>query len=636
MNKKIRNVLKVLGCIILSSSLFLSACRPAKETSAKKMTRRTTEDTTETTEEPTDTDPTQSQDPSATPIPSNKKYSGEEAAKKLHELDEEIFKNGKTDIISMVFDIEDPSKFGMNWPDVGIEPWSPDDDQKGQESIQQVLTTLNEIDFGSLELEDQILYDTLMHDYTLANEMNGMDYYTSSMNSLTGENMELPIIFATLGFDDQADVERYLKMLADVKPYFESLFEYEKKVAEAGNSRPDAILDKLLESLEAVYKDHEGNYMYTTFEDRVNAMDLDDAVKKDLIAKNKEILDTSFFPAYEELKKNMETLRGTAKTSGKICEMQGGKAFYEKYFQLRSGTSLTIDEAKKFLLDDINAKYSDFYAKLFKLNQQQNDELMKHMSQDPSVAITTGSFESDVEFCKDAIKSDFPDIGDVKYTIYHIPKELSKNLSPAAYMSTPVDDINKNVLMLNDHSTGLGDMLTTVAHEAFPGHLFEAVYHMQHLNNFYQKGGTTAYKEGWSTYSEDYIMNLTTGYDLQVYECFDLYIALLNYQMQAYLDICVHYDGWGRDEVVNFANQYFPGAGEELADAFYDRIVEIPCYVTPYCFGNMCCSKIINDAMAQYGSQYSKKEIHAAYLDMGPSSFDLLEKYMPLFVEKQH
>ena len=636
MNKKIRNVLKVLGCIILSSSLFLSACRPAKETSAKKMTRRTTEDTTETTEEPTDTDPTQSQDPSATPIPSNKKYTGEEAAKKLHELDEEIFKNGKTDIISMVFDIEDPSKFGMTWPDVGIEPWSPDDDQKGQESIQQVLTTLNEIDFGSLELEDQILYDTLMHDYTLANEMNGMDYYTSSMNSLTGENMELPIIFATLGFDDQADVERYLKMLADVKPYFESLFEYEKKVAEAGNSRPDAILDKLLESLEAVYKDHEGNYMYTTFEDRVNAMDLDDAVKKDLIAKNKEILDTSFFPAYEELKKNMETLRGTAKTSGKICEMQGGKAFYEKYFQLRSGTSLTIDEAKKFLLDDINAKYSDFYAKLFKLNQQQNDELMKHMSQDPSVAITTGSFESDVEFCKDAIKSDFPDIGDVKYTIYHIPKELSKNLSPAAYMSTPVDDINKNVLMLNDHSTGLGDMLTTVAHEAFPGHLFEAVYHMQHLNNFYQKGGTTAYKEGWSTYSEDYIMNLTTGYDLQVYECFDLYIALLNYQMQAYLDICVHYDGWGRDEVVNFANQYFPGAGEELADAFYDRIVEIPCYVTPYCFGNMCCSKIINDAMAQYGSQYSKKEIHAAYLDMGPSSFDLLEKYMPLFVEKQH
>ncbi|HBY33208.1 MAG TPA: hypothetical protein DEG74_05545, partial [Clostridiales bacterium] len=76
--------------------------------------------------------------------------------------------------------------------------------------------------------------------------------------------------------------------------------------------------------------------------------------------------------------------------------------------------------------------------------------------------------------------------------------------------------------------------------------------------------------------------------------------------------------------------------GNQLADAFYDRIIEIPCYVTPYCFGNMCCSKIINDAMAQYGNQYSKSEIHAAYLDMGPSSFDILEKYMPQYVEKQH
>lgn len=629
-------MLRILGCIILSSSIFLSACRPQKKPSAKKMTRRTTEETTETTQDPTD--PTQSQAPTAAPTtaPSNKKYTGAEAAKKLHELDEEIFKNGKTDIVSMVFDIEDPTKFGMTWPDVGITPWSPDDEQKGNESVQEVLAILNDIDFNSLELEDQILYDTLMRDYNLSSEMAGMNYYTSSLNSLTGENMELPIIFATLAFDDQDDVERYLKMLADVKPYYESIFEYEKKCAELGNSRPDYILDKLLESIDAICKDHEGNYMYTTFEERVNAMTLDDAVKKDLIARNKEILDTSFYPGYEELRKNMETLRGTAQTSGKICEMNGGREFYEQYFRLRSGTDMTIDEAKKMLEEDITKKYTDFYSSLLQLNQTQNDELMKRMSQDPSVAITTGSFESDIEFCKEAIKNDFPDIGDVNYSVYHIPKELSENLSPAAYVSTPVDNVNKNVLMLNDNSTGLGDMLPTVAHEAFPGHLFETVYHMQNMNSFYMKGGTTAYKEGWSTYSEDYIMNLTTDYDLEVYKCYDIYIELLNYQMQAYVDICVHYDGWGKAEIEQFANKYFPGAGGQIADAFYDRIIEIPCYVTPYCFGNMCCSKIINDAMAQYGNQYTKREIHAAYLDMGTSSFDLLEKYMPQFVEKQH
>ena len=625
----VRRKLRLLGCIVLSTALLLSACKPASKQGRKKITRKTTEETTETTEVPTDT--TDTQVPTDTTSSGPKKYTGAEASKKLHELDEEIFKEGKTDIISMVFDVEDPEKLGMEWPEAGINPWSPDDEGKAHEFNLHVIETLNDIDWDSLELEDQILYDTMLRDYQLSEEMYGMDYYTSSLNSLTGENMELPIIFATMGFDDQADVERYLTMLNDVKPYYESAFEYEKLRAEQGKSRPDEILDDLIKSLKTIYENHDGNYMYTTFDERINAMDLDDATKKDLIARNKEILDNSFFPAYEELAKNMETLRGTAKTSGKLCEMDGGKEFYEKYFQLRSGTNLTIAEAKKQLEDIVQQEYMDFYAKLYQLSPEQMNQVMEGTTN-----ITTGSFESDIEFCKEAIKTDFPDIGDVKYTVYHVPKELSENLSPAAYMTTPVDDFNKNVLMINEYSDGLGDMLTTVAHEAFPGHLFEAVYHMQNMKSYYQKGGTTAYKEGWSTYSENYIMKLTTDFDIDVYNCMNVYMELLNYHMQAYIDICVHYDGWSRDDVVKYANTYFPGAGEEVAGFFYNRVLEIPCYVTPYCFGNLNCTKIIEDAFAQYGSQYSASEIHAAYLDMGPGSFDILAKYMPQFVEKQH
>ena len=631
MKKKIRNMLRIMGCIVLSASVLLTACKPQETTKKKKKKKPTTTETTEeteTTDEPSEsTDPTDPTDPTA---PANIKYTGAEAAQRLHELDTEIFREGKEDIISMVFDLEDPTQYDLEWPEDGIKPWSHDNDDASHEFDVYVMDSLKEIDFDSLSLEDQLLYETLMRDYQLSLDMNGMDYYISSMNSLTGENVELPIVFATLGFDDQGDVERYLKMLEDVKPYMESVFVYEKERAEKGWSRPDDILDDLIGSLKAVYENHEGNYMYTTFEDRINEMNLDDATKKDLIAKNKEILDNSFFPAYEDMAKNMETLRGTAQTTGKICEMEGGKEFYEKYFQLRSGTNLTIAEAKEYLEDEIYKIYQDFYMKYLQLTPEQQEEFMSEENN-----YTTGSFESDIEFCKEEIKADFPDIGDVKYFVYHLPKEMSENFSPAAYMSTPIDDINKNVLMINDNSDGLGDMLPTVAHEAFPGHLFEAVYHMQHMNNFYQKGGTTAYKEGWSTYSEDYIMKFT-DYDLDVYEARNAYLGLLNYQLQAYLDICVHYDGWGRQEVVNYSNTLFPGGGEEIADFFYDRILEIPCYVTPYCFGNMNCKKIINDAVAQYGNSYSMKEIHAAYLDMGPSSFDILEKYMPLYVEKQH
>ena len=636
MNKRIRNVLRVLGCIILSTSMLLSSCRSAKKEGRKKMTKKTTESTemSETTDDPSDTDPSDSSVPTDTTAPVAKKYTGAEASKKLHELDEEIFKNSLSDLSDMGDKLEDPSKYGLDWPDVGLSPWSPDNDDEAREFDAYVLQTLEEIDGTSLELEDQILLDTMLRDYHLASDMAYMDYYTSAFNTLTGLNVELPITFALTIFDDQADVERYLKILADVKPFYESLFEYEKIRTEQGKGRPDDLLDKLIESVKTVYENHDGNYMYTTFEERVNELDLDDAVKKDLIARNKEILDTSFFPAYEELAKNLETLRGKTSTSGKLCEMDGGKEFYEKYFQLRSGTDLTIDEAKKLLEQTVQAEYLDFYSKMMMLSQEQSTQLMDMM--EGKYNITTGSFEKDIEFCKEAIKSDFPDIGDVKYKTAHLPKEMSENFSPAAYWITPIDDINKNILLVNDNSTGLGNMLTTVGHEAFPGHLYETVYHMQKMNSFYQKGGSTAYKEGWSTYSEDYIMNLTTDFDMAVYECYYVYIIMLNYHMEAYIDICINYDGWTKDDVIKYGNQYFPGAGAEIADFFYDRSIEIPCYVMPYCFGNYFCCKIINDAMAQYGNEYTKSEIHAAYLDMGPSSFEILEKYMPAFVEKQH
>ena len=645
MSKMVRNKLRVLGCIVLAASIVLAACRP-EETTRKKKKKKTTAEKTESTEEPsdstdeptdtdptepTDTDPTQSLYPPTTARePKDAIYFGSEASDKLHELDEEIFKEGKTDIISLVYDVEDPEKLGLEWPEAGIEPYDPDSEIENYEFSVHVLDTLDEIDFDSLELQDKMLYETMRNDYELGLEMYGMDYYLSSVNDLTGTNVELPIIFATMGFDDQADVERYLTMLNDVGPYYDSMFEYEKKRAELGRSYPDEMLQKVIDSLEAVYKDHDGNYMYKTFEDRVNAMDLNAATKADLIARNKEILDTSFFPGYERLAENMKTLFGTAKTNGNLCDMPGGKEFYEKYFQYRSGTNLTIDEAKALLNDLVEKGISDFYMQLSQLDGNQTNQIMSGQFN-----YTTGSFESDVEYCKEAIKTDFPDLGEIKYTVYHLPEEMKDFFSPAAYMSTPYDDITKNVLMINDGSDGLGEMLTTVAHEALPGHMYEAVYHMIYMNNYYQKGGTTAYKEGWSTYSEDYIIKLT-DYDQKVYECWDTYIDLLNYHMWAYIDIGVHYDGWTKDDIAAYVNQYFPGAGSEVAEEMYATTIEIPCYVTPYCFGNYYCSKIINDAVAKYGNDYTMSEIHAAYLDMGPSSFNLLEEYMPLYVEKQH
>ena len=639
MKKSIKRILRTLGSAAIILSILLSCACSTKETTKKKKktSKKTTTEETEETDEPTDaptdsTDPTDPTDTTDPTTPVAKKYTGAEASKRLHELDEEIFtRRCSGDVLSMIFSLENPESVGMSWPETGIECWSEEDIQESEEFCEYILTSLDEIDETALELEDEILWKSLKRDYQLSVDMEGMDYYTSSINDLTGENVNIPILFATMVFDSKEDVERYLICLNDVKPYFESLFEYEKKRAELGFSLPDDILQKIVESLEAVYKDHDGNYMYTTFEERIAELNLDDATAQDFIKRNKEILDTSFFPAYEELAANMKTLFGTAKTSGKLCEMEGGKEFYEKYLQSRSGTNLSVEECMELLKTMIYEYYMEAEAIMNNMTPEQQKQV--GIPQE----YTTGSFESDLEYCKEVFQADFPDLGEIPCRVYHIPESLKDNFSPAAYMSCPKDDPSNNLLMVNDLGGGNEDMLSTVAHEALPGHMYETVYHAKKMHSYYAMGGSTAYKEGWSTYSEDYIMRFT-NYDLDVYRVNYLFLTrILNYAMQAYMDIGIHYYGWdkqqAKDELTALYNASFASS---IVDFAYDRVLEIPCYVTPYCFGNYYCPKIINDAVAQYGDEYSMSEIHAAYLDMGPSNFQILQEYMPKFVEKQH
>lgn len=654
MNKRVVKALRRIGSMSIILSILMScACSSSSKTgegptfgipgTTSDTTGNTSETDTSDTTAPTDptgsTDPTDPTDPtSSTSV--DKKYFGEEATARLHELDDEIFHYGEWDILNMMFYFEDPESYGLAWPETGICGWT---DEVYEEDIafeQYVITSLLEIDDSALSYEDQILYKSMLRDYQLNESFrNEQLYYTSSINDLTGENVEIPILLATMQFDDLDDVERYLTVLDDVKPYFESKFEYEKKRAELGYSYPDAQLESVVQSLEAVYQDHEGNYMYTTFEDRINAMDLDAATKQELIAQNKEILDTSFFPGYEELAENMKTLYGSAQTSGSLSEMEGGQAYYEKYFQYESGTNLSVPEA----MDLIEQAMKEYLVEF--------NDLISNMTYDQLMGVllgtgpyNVGDFEANLAFCEEKYRDDFPDIGEIEYTLFHIPESMGENFSGAAYMTCPLDDLRKNTVFVNESKDQTE--IPVAAHEAFPGHMYEQNYHLINLDNYYMLNGTTAYKEGWSTYSENYIMKYVDCDYNQYRADYVLNSQLMNVYIWSYIDMGFHYYGWDAKECAEHVSTIFEGTilaelytqdtWEYYAELMIDYCIEIPCYPTPYAFGNYYCCKIINDAVAEYGDEYSIVEIHKAYLDMGVCYYEVLEEYMPLFVEQQH
>ena len=99
---------------------------------------------------------------------------------------------------------------------------------------------------------------------------------------------------------------------------------------------------------------------------------------------------------------------------------------------------------------------------------------------------------------------DFPELGQTSYEVKYINPVLQDYLSPAFYLSPPIDETNNNVIYINANPKyDLTKIYPTIAHEGYPGHLYQIVYFRQNCNNNLRKIlNFPGYTEGWAVYTE--------------------------------------------------------------------------------------------------------------------------------------
>ena len=110
------------------------------------------------------------------------------------------------------------------------------------------------------------------------------------------------------------------------------------------------------------------------------------------------------------------------------------------------------------------------------------------------------------------MEEDFPPLPKDSFGTSLAVKAVSPNLeeycAPAFYLTPPIDDTDNNVIYINEKDSPQGLRLyTTLAHEGYPGHLYQTVYSNRHIastkDNYVRQllwyGG---YLEGWALYVE--------------------------------------------------------------------------------------------------------------------------------------
>lgn len=515
--------------------------------------------------------------------------------------------------ISLHYTLRSPSDYGI--ADIPATYGSLSSDPvAAKASVRNVLSSLQEFDPDTLSSENALTFKIL--DTYLKNASTGTDYllYQEPLGPVSGIHTQLPVLLSEYSFYDTQDVETYLALLKETPSYFDSVIRFEQKKAASGLFMPDYQADSVLDTCQSFIDMGKENYLVSTFNERIASLDLLHENKKDSFQKeNMKLVTEEIYPAYQNLITAIKSLKGKGMNEQGLSHFPYGKKYYEYLVRQTTGCNESISRLRLMtraqILEDLSAMQKILFPA---------DAALTKAS-----VLEQTSPDSMLDDLRSKITDTFPKIPDVDFQVKYVPESMQDYLSPAFYMIPAIDNLTENVIYINNGQTASGlNLYTTLAHEGYPGHLYQTVYFSASepdpIRSILDFGG---YVEGWATYAEMmsyYLAPLPKTEASLLQKNSSVILGLY-----ALADMGIHYDGWSVTDTVRFFSDY--GINDPNAvQSVYKLIIGSPANYLKYYIGYLKFYELKKEMADALGNQFSQKEFHRAVLDVGPAPFEIV------------
>lgn len=515
--------------------------------------------------------------------------------------------------ISLHYTLRSPSDYGI--ADIPATYGSLSSDPvAAKASVRNVLSSLQEFDPDTLSSENALTFKIL--DTYLKNASTGTDYllYQEPLGPVSGIHTQLPVLLSEYSFYDTQDVETYLALLKETPSYFDSVIRFEQKKAASGLFMPDYQADSVLDTCQSFIDMGKENYLVSTFNERIASLDLLPENKKDSFQKeNMKLVTEEIYPAYQNLITAIKSLKGKGMNEQGLSHFPYGKKYYEYLVRQTTGCNESIPRLRLItraqILEDLSAMQKVLFPADAALTQ--------------ASVLEQTSPDSMLDDLRSKITDTFPEIPDVDFQVKYVPESMQDYLSPAFYMIPAIDNLTENVIYINNGQTASGlNLYTTLAHEGYPGHLYQTVYFSASepdpIRSILDFGG---YVEGWATYAEMmsyYLAPLPKTEASLLQKNSSVILGLY-----ALADMGIHYDGWSVTDTVRFFSDY--GINDPNAvQSVYKLIIGSPANYLKYYIGYLKFYELKKEMADALGNQFSQKEFHRAVLDVGPAPFEIV------------
>ena len=579
--------------------------------------------------------------------------------KRFRQFTTRLFREEMTaSTLNMHYTIADPKAFGISEYEPVLPVYRPDQQENGKEHCIELLKQLDRIDPDSLSRENadtyRLLRRSLENDLALAQ----FPYYNEPLSPSSGMQSQLPVLLAEYTFRTKRDVTDYLALLDQVDDYFASLLLYEQEKAAAGLLMPASSLKKVRKQCDTIVTSQEltqgTHFLQTTFEDRLLELQKQGLFTPEetasLIEKNDHLLATVVQPAYAAMSEGLLSLEtsasaDTGSTALKVASsahdalpkglalLPDGKTYYRHLRFSETGSSRSEKELVQMLLE----KFREDQSAIRSLAAQ-SPSLISLLSEGISEDFPLTQPEEMLTDLQGRMKNDFPVSNPLpSVTVKDVVPSLEPYSAPAFYLTTPLGDSDNNVIYINQRNSPQGlELYTTLAHEGFPGHLYQTVYSNRAFLNrnadparkLIWYGG---YLEGWALYVEflsyDYAADLLEqvgNTDAAQAARLEKHTRSLQLCMYTLLDLLIHGEGAGYDQVAEVLEK-FGIDSPQVCEAIYTYIAEEPCNYPKYYIGYLEILKLRYTAESHWGDTYSDLKFHTFYLEQGTSDFSTLE-----------
>lgn len=529
--------------------------------------------------------------------------------------------------VTLHFKLSNPSAYGIKTP---VSPTygdlSSDALKKNCSRSKELLQKLYTFPTSSLTKKQKLTWQ-IFQDYLNESIMNEKYILYSSPLGTNGLQSEIPVTLSEYRLDNEKDIKDYLSLVNQVPELFTQILDFEQERRNAGIISPSFVISDTIDQIDQFLNaSEENNLLIQSFEERLAEVEpLSKDQKASYIANNRLLVTNKVLPAYKSLKTSLQAYTNDSKnTSSKerLCEYKNGQDYYKFLLMSNVGTDFSPEDCITILESQLKNTVKDISS----LTTKNKDLYTEYLSATPALSAPKEIMNT----LKNDSLIDLPEIKNISCQLKNVPDALSGTSACAFYLVPPIDSTKDNIIYINKSRVDSNELFSTLAHEGYPGHLYQTNYFLttnpSPLRTFLHCAG---YDEGWGTYAQLYSYNFiefknvdeqTTKQLRQLYRDNDL----LSLSLSSLCDLYVNYKNYDENALANYLQTY--GIDKDSAQNLYRYVIENPTTYLSYSIGCYELDQLKQTMSDSLGKAFKISDFHEAVLNVGSCNFSILRQ----------